>query len=86
MLMKNLNVLSKKIRLWFHRRILNYSVLSAVTGSFLAALRDGIIPAMSVKQILIATSIIAAPIGNIAFKVSIPLILWSIKLIGMHNR
>ena len=30
-----------------------YSVLSATTGSFLAALREGIIPAISVKSTLI---------------------------------
>ena len=41
-----------------------YSVLSATTGSFFAALREGMIPEMSVSSMLMHTSITAAPIGR----------------------
>lgn len=41
-----------------------YSVLSATTGSFFAALLDGMIPEIRVRSTLIATRIIAAGIGR----------------------
>ena len=47
-----------------------YSVLSAITGSFLLATLDGINPAITVNIILIETNTIAALIGNAAFTVS----------------
>ena len=49
-----------------------YSVLSATTGSFLAALLDGMIPEIRVKNTLIATSITAAAMGSCAESVLIP--------------
>lgn len=42
---------------------INYSVLSAITGSFFAATLDGNRPAISVRQTLIAMSITAALTG-----------------------
>lgn len=55
----------------FHRNyllgtVINYSVLSAITGSFFAATLDGNKPAISVKQMLIAMSITAALTGIVA--------------------
>jgi len=49
-----------------------YSVLSATTGSFFAALLEGIIPAKSVRTTLIMTSTIAASQGRNAFRLSSP--------------
>ena len=45
-----------------------YSLLKAITGSFLAALRDGIMPENIVSTTLIAINIIAAGKGRTAFK------------------
>jgi hypothetical protein len=50
----------------------DYSVLSATTGSFLAALLEGMIPAISVSSILISTRIAATYIGRCALRFSIP--------------
>ena len=50
----------------------NYSLLSAITGSFFAALLDGIIPDIRVRQTLINTSITAPAKGKTAFRVAIP--------------
>ena len=44
----------------------NYSVRSAITGSFLAAILEGISPEIKVKNILITTRIIEAFAGSIA--------------------
>lgn len=63
-----------------------YSVLKATTGSFLAALLDGITPAINVKSILITIRMIAVGTGNIALRLLKPVNLCSIRLIGMHNR
>ena len=41
-----------------------YSVLNAITGSFLLAILDGINPAMIVKTTLITTNVIPAPNGT----------------------
>ncbi len=49
-----------------------YSVLKAITGSFLAALREGIMPANIVKITLIAIKIIATSIGTNALKFESP--------------
>ena len=49
-----------------------YSVLSASTGSFFAALLEGIIPAMRVRRTLIATRIMAISMGRIARRLPIP--------------
>ena len=65
---------------------LNYSVRSATTGSFFAALLDGISPEKRVKNTLIATSISAAPMGKDAFRFAIPVSAWSTRLIGMQVR
>ena len=63
-----------------------YSVLSATTGSFFAALRDGINPDITVKPILIKTSINAATGFRIALKSPIPVRACKMILIGMHKR
>ena len=65
---------------------IDYSLRSATTGSFFAALREGIIPEISVKPILIATRIIAAPIGRYACKVAKPVSANKMRLIGTHNK
>ena len=65
--------------------MLPYSVLSATTGSFLAALLEGISPEMRVRKVLIRTSIIAPPIGRIALRFAIPVSLRRIRLIGMQS-
>lgn len=49
-----------------------YSVRNATTGSFLAALLEGITPAMSVKVMLIITRITATGTGSTALKLLIP--------------
>ena len=49
-----------------------YSVLSAITGSFLAATREGIRPAISVRAILIITRMIAPTTGRVALSVARP--------------
>ena len=63
-----------------------YSVLNATTGSFFAALLDGMIPAISVSTMLIAIRISAAGIGRNALKVLIPVRWCKMRLIGMHSR
>ena len=63
-----------------------YSVRSATTGSFLAALRDGISPASSVNAMLTITNTSAAGNGKTALKFRIPVSRCKIKLIGIHNR
>ena len=65
---------------------LHYSVLSATTGSFFAALLDGIIPAKSVSSTLIPISISAAGIGSIALRFGIPVSTFNIRFIGMQSR
>ena len=49
-----------------------YSVRSAVTGSFFAALRDGIRPPISVRITLRMTRITAPCAGRIAFTSGVP--------------
>lgn len=51
---------------------LNYSVLSAITGSFFAAEREGMMPAIRVKNMLIATRINPAATGSTALILSRP--------------
>ena len=48
-----------------------YSVLRATTGSFLAALREGISPEISVRKTDMPTRMTAAPMGRKAFRVGI---------------
>jgi hypothetical protein len=49
-----------------------YSLLRATTGSFFAALLDGMIPEMRVRRILMAIKINAAGSGRKAFRLLIP--------------
>ena len=63
-----------------------YSVRSATTGSFFAALREGIMPAKSVRSTLMPTRIAAAPMGRCAFKVAISVSLCRMMLMGMQRR
>ena len=65
---------------------INYSVLSAITGSFFAALLDGINPAMSVSSTLMAMRMIAAGTGRIALKLLMPVRWCTSRLMGMHSR
>ena len=67
-------------------KIVFYSLLSATTGSFFAALLEGIMPAMSVKSMLIRTSVTAAGTGRNAFRLLIPVRLCKMILIGIHSR
>ena len=64
----------------------DYSVLSATTGSFFAALLEGIIPAKSVRSTLITTRTSAPSQGSIARRFAIPVSAYRIRLIGMHSR
>ena len=57
---------------FFSVRMIYYSVRNATTGSFFAALLDGMIPAISVNKRLIKMSITAVMIGSDALKVIIP--------------
>ena len=66
--------------------VVYYSVLSATTGSFFAALLDGIMPDINVSNTLITTKIAATPIGNTAFRWAIPVRARSMILIGMHTK
>ena len=59
---------------------------SATTGSFFAALLEGINPESNVKPILIKTRMTAPPNGNIARKVESPVSACKIKLMGIHKR
>ena len=61
-----------------------YSVLNAITGSFLLAIFAGINPAIIVNIILIATSMIPATAGNDTF-ISTPVRLNIILFIGIVN-
>ena len=49
-----------------------YSVLKATTGSFLAALRDGMMPAISVRSILMTIRTMAVVIGRTALRLFSP--------------
>ena len=59
-----------------------YSERSASTGSFFAAKRDGIRPATNVRNMLIATRIIAPSHGSAAIP-EIPVYAWMITFTGM---
>ena len=59
-----------------------YSVLRATTGSFFAALAEGIMPAMSVKTTLMAMRMSATGRGKIASRLLIPVRVLMIKLMG----
>lgn len=67
-------------------KFINYSVRRATTGSFFAALLEGIIPAKSVKIMLMQTKAIAIVGGKIALRLVIPVRCCKIIFIGMHNR
>ena len=60
----------------------NYSLLSAITGSFFAAAFAGIRPAINVSNMLIATKIIEPKIGKFASP-AMPVKDFKIKLIGI---
>ena len=60
----------------------NYSDLSATTGSFFAALLEGIIPEISVRSTLIVMSIKAAGIGSTALRFVISVSALITALIG----
>ena len=62
----------------------SYSVLNATTGSFFAAIFDGIKPAMRVKTMLIITSITPPETGNFATP-DISDMAFIIILAGMHS-
>ena len=64
----------------------NYSLRSATTGSFFAALREGIKPETSVSPMLIATRIIAALNGKTACNVAIPVSAYKIMLMGTQSK
>ena len=55
-----------------YRAIFPYSVRRATTGSFLAALREGMVPAISVSITLMPTRIAAALIGRMALRLGMP--------------
>ena len=63
-----------------------YSVLSAATGSFFAALLEGIRPEMSVRPILMNTRITATITGSCAVRLGIPVRYTRIALSGMQSR
>ncbi len=63
-----------------------YSVLRATTGSFFAALLEGIIPAKRVNNTLIPINISAADKGKNTVKPLIPVFALINILIGMHKR
>ena len=65
--------------------MLFHSDLSAATGSFFAAIREGMMPAISVKTMLIRTSIMPARHGRTAVSVSMPVSDRTIRFSGMHN-
>ena len=56
----------------FCRSDFSYSVRSATTGSFFAAMREGISPAINVRNMLISTSTTAATGGSAADMPDIP--------------
>ena len=63
-----------------------YSVRSATTGSFFAALLDGIIPEIKVSSTLITIRIPPTNKGSCALKFGIPVSACNIALIGIHKR
>ena len=63
-----------------------HSVRSATTGSFLAALLDGIRPEIRVSATLMATRMMAAGTGRTALRLSMPVTWCRIRLMGMHSR
>lgn len=64
----------------------HYSVLNATTGSFLAALLDGIMPEMRVSNTLIKIRTRATPIGSCAFRL-VNSVKWKrMRFIGMQSR
>lgn len=65
-------------------KIIYYSLLSEVTGSFLDAILDGIRPAINVNSILITISAIAPNVGSIA-RPEILVIDLIIALIGINR-
>ena len=67
-------------------RVIYYSVLSATTGSFFAALREGITPANMVNTTLITISTSATCQGKYDRKLEIPVKCCRIALMGMHSR
>ena len=68
-----------------HQNI-NHSVLSATTGSFLAALREGMIPEIRVSMTLMTTRMTAASMGRKARRLAMSVSAYRIMLIGMHRR
>jgi hypothetical protein len=52
--------------------VLNYSVLRATTGSFFAALLEGISPEISVRRRLITISATAMGMGRVALNPEMP--------------
>ena len=62
-----------------------YSVLKAITGSFLAASRDGNRPAISVKVMLNATNAMAVGMDKLALTLVVPTNLWITALIGLSS-
>ena len=63
-----------------------YSVRRATTGSFLAALRAGIIPEISVSIILIPMRIKATGMGRMVRRLGISVRYWTMASMGMHRR
>ena len=63
-----------------------YSERRATTGSFLAALLLGIMPANMVSTILSSIKITATSTGSIAFKLGIPVSARIMALMGIHSR
>ena len=62
-----------------------YSVRKATTGSFFAALLDGIMPAKRVSITLIMTNMTATGTGRTALSPLIPVKWCKIALIGIHK-
>ena len=71
---------------FFWHSLLSYSVRKAVTGSFFAAIKDGIKPEINVSTMLISTKITEPCQGIIAPRLSISVSARTIRLIGKHNR
>ena len=63
-----------------------YSLRRATTGSFLAALREGIRPEIRVRKTLMAIRMMAAGSGSTAFRVWILVTACITMLMGMHSR
>ena len=62
-----------------------YSVLKAMTGSHLLAIRDGIRPEISVRMTEMTTSTIAPVSGSWAVRVGMLVTLRTMKLIGIQS-